>query len=87
MQSGLPSPAHNGDNLINVLFPLLEEVSDSEGGPDEVGGMVFFEEMFWKLEGVGGIEPGFLSLNLGGERKIDFDRDNVDLPDKIFRLK
>ena len=87
MQSGLPGPTHNGDNLINILFPLFEEVSNSECGSYEMGGMMFFEEMFGKLEGVGGIEPEFLSLNLGGERKIDFNRNNVDLPDKIFRLK
>lgn len=87
MQSGLPGPADNGDNLINILFPLFEEVSNSECGSDKMGGMVFFEEMFGKFEGVGGIEPEFLSFNLGGKREIDFNRDDVYLPDKIFRLK
>jgi len=47
-------------------------------------GLMFFEDCFRERVIVSRVESLFGTLDFGREGEIDFDRDDVDLPDEIF---
>jgi hypothetical protein len=84
LQSGFSCPADYSNDLIDIVLPISQKVSQSEGASHKIGGLMFFVELFGYFIGVGSVESVFCTFDLVREWEIDFHRDNVDLPDEIF---